>query len=232
MATSHSLKAETRACGSGNLKQLRSQGLVPGVVYGPGFDNVNIQVDAREFARMLASAVSEHILVALDINGKIVKVLLKEVQHNPITNACLHVDFQAVTDTTVIHSIVPVILEGDSAGVALGGVLDQTIHELAIICQVKDLPEAITADISGLKLGESLRIADLKLPSGVTTELAGDVIVAIVEAPPCFPARKRLRLLKKLLPRNKFDTPVSSFTGSGAVFAAPGFFCRQQGIFW
>ena len=149
MATSHSLKAETRACGSGNLKQLRSQGLVPGVVYGPGFDNVNIQVDAREFARMLASAVSEHILVALDINGKIVKVLLKEVQHNPITNACLHVDF----------------------------------HELAIICQVKDLPEAITADISGLKLGESLRIADLKLPSGVTTELAGDVIVAIVEAP-------------------------------------------------
>ena len=165
MATSHSLKAETRACGSGNLKQLRSQGLVPGVVYGPGFDNVNIQVDAREFARMLASAVSEHILVALDINGKIVKVLLKEVQHNPITNACLHVDFQAVTDTTVIHSIVPVI------------------HQLAIICQVKDLPEAITADISGLKLGESLRIADLKLPSGVTTELAGDVIVAIVEAP-------------------------------------------------
>lgn len=183
MATSHSLKAETRACGSGNLKQLRSQGLVPGVVYGPGFDNVNIQVDAREFARMLASAVSEHILVALDINGKIVKVLLKEVQHNPITNACLHVDFQAVTDTTVIHSIVPVILEGDSVGVAQGGVLDQTIHELAIICQVKDLPEAITADISGLKLGESLRITDLKLPSGVTTELAGDVIVAIVEAP-------------------------------------------------
>ena len=75
MATSHSLKAETRACGSGNLKQLRSQGLVPGVVYGPGFDNVNIQVDAREFSRMLASAVSEHILVALDIDGKVVKVV-------------------------------------------------------------------------------------------------------------------------------------------------------------
>lgn len=113
MATSHSLKAEARACGSGNLKQLRSQGLVPGVVYGPGFDNVNIQVDAREFSRMLASAVSEHILVALDIDGKVVKVLLKEIQHNPITNACLHVDFQAVKDSTVIHSIVPVILEGD-----------------------------------------------------------------------------------------------------------------------
>ena len=77
----------------------------------------------------------------------------------------------------------PVMAMTIISGVALGGVLDQTIHELAIICQVKDLPEAITADISGLKLGESLRITDLKLPSGVTTELAGDVIVAIVEAP-------------------------------------------------
>lgn len=183
MATSHSLKAEARASGSGNLKQLRSQGLVPGVVYGPGFDNVNIQVDAREFSRMLASAVSEHILVALDIDGNVVKVLLKEVQHNPITNSYLHIDFQAVKDTTVIHSIVPVILEGDPAGVALGGVLDQTIHELPVVCQVKDLPESIKADVSGLKVEESLSIADLKLPAGVSTDLGGDVIVAIVEAP-------------------------------------------------
>lgn len=183
MATSHSLKAEARASGSGNLKQLRSQGLVPGVVYGPGFDNVNIQVDAREFSRMLASAVSEHILVALDIDGNVVKVLLKEVQHNPITSSYLHIDFQAVKDTTVIHSIVPVILEGDPAGVALGGVLDQTIHELPVVCQVKDLPESIKADVSGLKVGESLSIADLKLPAGVSTDLGGDVIVAIVEAP-------------------------------------------------
>lgn len=183
MATSHSLKAEARASGSGNLKQLRSQGLVPGVVYGPGFDNVNIQVDAREFSRMLASAVSEHILVALDIDGNVVKVLLKEVQHNPITNSYLHIDFQAVKDTTVIHSIVPVILEGDPAGVVLGGVLDQTIHELPVVCQVKDLPESIKADVSGLKVGESLSIADLKLPAGVSTDLGGDVIVAIVEAP-------------------------------------------------
>lgn len=183
MATSHSLKAETRACGSGNLKQLRTNGLVPGVVYGPGFDNVNIQVNAREFAHMLATAVSEHILVALDIDGKTVKALLKEVQHNALTNEYLHIDFQAVSDTTVVHSIVPVILEGEPAGVAQGGVFDQTVHELAIICQVKDMPEAVTADVSGLNMEDTLCIADIKLPAGVTTELAADVIVAIVEAP-------------------------------------------------
>lgn len=183
MATSHSLKAETRACGSSNLKQLRRQGQVPGVVYGPGFDNVSIQFDAREFSRMLSAAASEHILVTLDIDGKAVKALLKEVQHSPLTNSYVHVDFQAVSDTTVIHSNVPVILEGDPAGVAQGGMLDQTIHELAIICQVKDLPESITADVSGLKLEDTLRISDLKLPAGVTPELAGEVIVAIVEAP-------------------------------------------------
>lgn len=183
MATSHSLKAETRACGSGNLKQLRSSGLIPGVIYGPGFDNVNIQVNAAEFSRMLASSVSEHILVALEIGGKTVKALLKEVQHNPISGDCLHIDFQAVNDSTVIHSMVPVILEGEPAGVALGGILDQTVHELLVVCQVKNLPEVIKADVSGLKLEETVRVADIKLPAGVTVELAGDVIVAIVEAP-------------------------------------------------
>ena len=227
MATSHSLKAEARACGSGNLKQLRSQGLVPGVVYGPGFDNVNIQVDAREFSRMLASAVSEHILVALDIDGKVVKVLLKEIQHNPITNACLHVDFQAVKDSTVIHSIVPVILEGDPAGVALGGVLDQTIHELSVTCQVKDLPESIKADVSGLKIGESLSIADLKLPAGVNTELAGDVIVDL---------EYNIRLLKKPLPppRKPLLNKRSSipFPSPEPFLRLRAFFCRKHGVFW
>lgn len=183
MATSHSLKAETRACGSGNLQQLRSQGFVPGVVYGPGFDNVNIQVNSREFAQMLSTAASEHILVSLSIDGKDVKVLLKDIQHNAITNAYIHVDFQAVSETTVIHSNVPVILEGEPAGVALGGLLDQSIHELSVVCQVKDLPETIKVNVASMQLAEALRISDLKLPAGVTAELDGEVIVAMLEAP-------------------------------------------------
>lgn len=183
MATSHSLKAETRACGSGNLQQLRSQGFVPGVVYGPGFDNVNIQVNSREFAQMLSTAASEHILVSLSIDGKDVKVLLKDIQHNAITNAYIHVDFQAVSETTVIHSNVPVILEGEPAGVALGGLLDQSIHELSVVCQVKDLPETINVNVASMQLAEALRISDLKLPAGVTAEMDGEVIVAMLEAP-------------------------------------------------
>lgn len=183
MATSHSLKAETRACGSGNLQQLRSQGFVPGVVYGPGFDNVNIQVNSRDFAQMLSTAASEHILVSLSIDGKDVKVLLKDIQHNAITNAYIHVDFQAVSETTVIHSNVPVILEGEPAGVALGGLLDQSIHELSVVCQVKDLPETIKVNVASMQLAEALRISDLKLPAGVTAELDGEVIVAMLEAP-------------------------------------------------
>ncbi len=183
MATSHSLKAETRANGSGNLKQLRSKGLVPGVVYGPGIENINIQVDAREFSRMLASAVSEHILVALDIEGKEVKALLKEVQHDALSGTCLHIDFQAVTDTTVIHSIVPVVLEGEPAGVVKGGMLDQTVYELPIICQVKDLPETLTANVAALEQEETLRVADIQLPAGVTADMEGDVIVAVVASP-------------------------------------------------
>ena len=120
----------------------------------------------------------------------------------------------------------PVMAMTIISGVALGGVLDQTIHELAIICQVKDLPEAITADISGLKLGESLRITDLKLPSGVTTELAGDVIVAIVEAPrvsgeEAAPAAEEAG--------SKIWRHPGSDPADAAVFAAPGFFLSPTG---
>ncbi len=183
MATSHSLKAETRAAGSSNLKQIRSKGLVPGIVYGPGIENINIQVDAREFTHMLASAVSEHILVSLDVDGKEVKALLKEVQHDALTGNFLHIDFQAVTDTTVIHSLVPLVLVGEPAGVAKGGMLDQTVYDLSVICQVKDLPEVINANVAALEQEQTLRVADVELPAGVTADMDGEIIVAVVAAP-------------------------------------------------
>ena len=144
MATSHSLKAETRACGSGNLKQLRSQGLVPGVVYGPGFDNVNIQVDAREFARMLASAVSEHILVALDITEAVADEAIAEncqliVSHHPVMN-CKWLPVQTVRqDTPQGHLLLKILRSGLSAicmhtnlDVAPGGVNDALAAALGL----------------------------------------------------------------------------------------------------
>jgi large subunit ribosomal protein L25 len=206
MATTHILKAATRTCtGSGKLNQLRKDGFIPAVVYGPGFDNANIQVDAREFALMLANAISEHFLVDLQIDGTSQKALLNEVQHDSLSGQYLHIDFLAVTETTEIHSVVPVVLVGDAAGVAQGGVLDQHIHELHIKCQVKDLPEEIEIDVKDLNLGDTIRIADVKLPAGVQTTLAADTPVAGIEAPAALTSEEEAAAATEEAPAEKAE---------------------------
>lgn len=184
MATSHILKADKRTeSGSGKLNQLRKAGFIPGVVYGAGSANENIKVDTKEFTQMLASAGSEHILVELKLEGASKLALLKEVQHDSLACQYLHVDFLAVNDNTEVHSSVSVVLEGDAAGLAQGGMLEQTIHELPVKCKVKDLPESIVINVASLKVGEALRLADVKLPAGVVALINADTPVAVMEEP-------------------------------------------------
>ena len=184
MATSHTLKAEKRACtGTGKLNQLRAEGLVPAVIYGAGAENMNLQINAKEFSSILANSASEHIIIELTIDSVGKKtVLLKDVQHNRLSNTIVHADFLEVSENTEIDSTVPVILVGEPVGTKQGGVLEQHIHDLEVKCLSKDLPETITADVSKLNLGESLTVADLPLAGSVKTVLAGDVIVANVSA--------------------------------------------------
>lgn len=182
MATSHTLKAEKRACtGTGKLNALRAEGLVPAVIYGAGAENMNLQINAKEFVAILAGSASEHIIIDLTIDTVGTKtVLLKDVQHNRLTNTISHVDFLEVNENTEISSTVPVILVGDAAGTKQGGVLEQHIHDLEVKCLSKDLPETIQVDVSNLNLNDSITVADLPLTGSIKTVLAGDVIVVNV----------------------------------------------------
>ncbi len=182
MATTHTLKAETRTVtGSGKLNQLRKSGWIPAVVYGAGVDNVNIQVNEREFAKMLANVSTEHFLVDLQIDGNSNLALLQDVQHNSLTGCNEHIDFLLVNDESEIHSIVPIVVVGEAIGATQGGIFDQTLHELHITCKVKDLPESIEVDVTNLQIGSSIRLADITLPTGVTTSIHGDTPIAVVE---------------------------------------------------
>lgn len=184
MATSHTLKAEKRArTGSGKLNQMRAEGLVPAVMYGAGFECVNLKLNAKEFSAVLASSLSEHILVSLEIPELGNKMaLVKDVQRNAITGQFLHVDFLQVDANTEIHATIPVVLHGEAAGTKLGGILEQHIHDIEVKCKSKDLPESIEVDVTELGLNEPLTIGDLKLPKGVAPVLGGDVIVVLISA--------------------------------------------------
>lgn len=182
MAKPQTLKAtERNRTGSGVLKQMRREGFVPSVIYGGGAENKNVKVDSKTFKDMLNHAVSDSILVNLDVEGAGTQLaFLQDVQHDAITGAILHVDFLAVDDKTEIHASLPLGLTGECAGEAHGGFLDQMLHNLEISCRPKDLPESISADATHLEIGDALHIGDITFPEGVKPVLNADVVVALV----------------------------------------------------
>ncbi len=180
----HTLAVSKRTVtGTGKLNALRAQDIIPGVVYGSGAENMNIQVTVPAMRALLSESASEHMLVDLQLDGQSKLVLLQDVQHNFLTDSISHVDFLAVSPTTEITSLVPLLLTGEAAGTKQGGIVDQTVYELHIKCQVKNLPEEIAIDITSLALGETLRAGDLKLPAGVSTTLHPDDGIVTIIAP-------------------------------------------------
>lgn len=170
--------------GTGKLNALRAQGYLPGVVYGSAVkENINIQVKAAALRSLLAEVDTDSVLVKLNIEGTEVLALLKDIQRNFLTDTTTHVDFLAVTPDSVVNTKVFVKLNGTPAGVSMGGQVNQIVHEIPVRCAVKDIPAYVEADITELKLNESLRLAQITLPANVTTPFNGTVVLASVVKP-------------------------------------------------
>lgn len=175
------IKATERArTGSGVLNAMRREGFVPSVVYG-ATENKNVKVNAKEFTDLLKAAPSSQILLNLEVEGsEPQKVFLQDLQFDALTGAILHADFLAVTEETIITAKLPVVLLGEPKGVKVGGALEQLVHTIKVKALPKDLPETITADVTGLDLTESLTIGDVQFPEGVTPTLHDKVLIALV----------------------------------------------------
>ncbi len=183
--TQYSLTATKReVVGTGKLNALRAQGFMPGIVYGTNLAApINVQIKASEVRAMLTEADSDNILVNLTIDGEPQLTLVKDIQRNFLTDATAHMDFQAVTPDSVVKTKVAVKLTGTPVGVAMGGVVHQIIHEMPVKCAVKDIPACIEADITAVKLNESIRLAQVTMPANVSTPFNGTVVLASVVKP-------------------------------------------------
>jgi large subunit ribosomal protein L25 len=185
MAKKTSLKAALRnRTGSGRLNQMRREGWVPSVIYGKGTENLNLKVDAKTFSDVLAHSSSENIIVNLEIEGQGTRLaFLQSIQHDPISAKVLHADFRSIDENTAITAHIPTHLNGESAGVKAGGLVEQYVHAIEITCLPNDLPETLEVDISHLQIGDSLHIGDIKYPTGVKATHAADVVVAHIGKP-------------------------------------------------
>ncbi len=183
MAKPTPITAHTRKrSGTGALKRLRKEGLIPAVVYGKSHASTMIRLDRKAVLAILHHAVSEQILVNLEIEDTKENqlALIQEVTHNPLTGAILHMDFHAVKENEPMHAHVKIELVGDAVGVKSGGLLEFLTQSLTITCLPLDLPDTIKLDVSNLGLAQALHISDLQLPSGVKTDADGHIVVALI----------------------------------------------------
>ena len=185
MAKQVKLKAERRtATGRSAVRKLKATGVVPAIIYGAKHKAEPLQVSRREVSAMLSHAAGENILVELEIAGKNRLALVQEVQHAPLGNAILHVDFHAVSMDELIQAEVPLEPVGIANGVKnMGGLLEQNLRSLAIECLPRDLPDVITVDVSALDIGDAIHVREIQLPPGVTTRVQPDLNAFSVLAP-------------------------------------------------
>jgi len=178
--------AQREKLGSAESRRLRKEGLVPGVLYGNG-EPISTSTAERELRRALTGASGLHSILDVEIDGKgqTHASILKEYQVDPVRGGVTHVDLQEVRLDRAINASVTVELVGgdDAPGVREGGVLSQPLREVTVEALPLEVPERIELDVSGMELGDTLRISDLTAPEGVTLLDDPELVMATVTAP-------------------------------------------------
>ncbi|MBX3312966.1 MAG: 50S ribosomal protein L25 [Actinobacteria bacterium] len=168
-----------RALGNGPSRRIRAEGNVPAVVYGLGADPVAITVEWRPLRAALTTEAGLNALIDLEVDGKTDLTIIKEMQRHPIRGDVMHVDFLRVDPDATITVDVPIVLEGEAKQVTdEGGTVDQVLFALSVNAKPADIPNELTVDISGLTLADPIRVSDLTLPAGVTTDVDPEEAIA------------------------------------------------------
>lgn len=157
----------------GDVKRLRRAGKIPAILYGHKEKSRRIYIENRDFRKVLDVLKDEAVTVNLTVNKKDYLCVIKAVQHNPVTDELLHVDFQHIHKKEKIRATIPIHLVGEAPGIKKGGILDQHLHEVVVKCLPSDIPSHIDVDISKLDLGDTIHLYDVDVSATefeITTE--------------------------------------------------------------
>ena len=167
-------------------KKIRQQGLVPGIIYKKGSVQP-LELKETDLIHLIHQSHSENIVVDVEIsdngNKEVRTAIIKDVVHDSLKGRITHVDFQEVSLEEIVRVKVPIEIKGEPVGVKVdGGLLEHLLWELEVECKAGEIPEKITIDVSALKIGDSITVADLNLPSGVKAAESGDQVIVHVLA--------------------------------------------------
>lgn len=182
------LKAAKRAgTGKGNSRQLRSGGILPGVLYSGG-SSTSIQLQKKEISRLMGSKGKEQALISIELEGDKASTsnhwaLIKDYQIDPVKNELLHVDFIEISLKKKIKLTIPIVITKEPIGVKNGGILQQQMREVKVECLPTQIPDGIEVDASSLDIGHSLHVSDLTVKEGVKILSEPQEVILSVIAP-------------------------------------------------
>jgi len=182
-----SLPAEPRTeSGTGPARALRRAGRIPAIVYGGQDGPVSISLEGKLLERFYFQGGFFNALYDLDVDGRKVRVIPRDVQLHPVSDRPLHVDFMRVSEQSTIEVAVPVhfLNEEKSPGIKAGGMLNIVRHEVDLICSAGDIPHFIEVDLTGTQLGDSIHISAIVLPAGATPAITDRDFTVATIAPP------------------------------------------------
>ena len=172
MSSSFLINAEMREdLGKGASRRLRHAGKVPAIIYGFGGEPVSITLEHSKIIHNLEEETFYSQILEVSLDGKIEKVVLRDLQRHPAKPVIMHMDFQRVNENEAMHVHIPLHFIGEDIcpGVKLeSGAVSHQTTEVEISCLPKDLIEFIEVDVSALNIGDSIHLTDIKLPEGVS----------------------------------------------------------------
>lgn len=175
------LSAKKRSSrGNGPARRLRSEGMIPGILYGAKTDPVMLMVNNHELELITKKGNIGQLLFNLIVEGDMPgrSAMIKELQRHPLTRNFLHVDFYEVRMDKKIPVSIPVVITGKSKGVDAGGMLQVIRRKLEVHCLPNQIPETITIDVAGLDIGDSIHVKEIPLPEGI--EIQSEVNFTVV----------------------------------------------------
>ncbi|MEM7399451.1 MAG: 50S ribosomal protein L25/general stress protein Ctc [Pseudomonadota bacterium] len=184
MAEAIELKAWSRGrTGTGGARAIRREGRIPGIVYGGSDEPLNISLETKEVSKQIQTGHFQSTVYMLDMDGKKIRAIPRDVQVDPVRDFPMHVDFLRLAKNAMVDVDVPVHFQNEAAspGLKRGGILNIVRHEISLRCLADSIPESIQIDLTGLEIGESIHISAVTLPEGATPTIADrDFTVATI----------------------------------------------------
>ncbi len=187
MSDTLTLPAETRdRAGKGASRALRRDGRVPAVIYGNNEEPLSIHIERKELSRQLGTGHFFNSIVEIEVGGKKLRTLPKDVAFHPVSDLPLHADFLRLSKNATVHVNVPVVFINEelSPGLKRGGVLNIVRHELELVCAADKIPDEIQVDVTGFDVGDSIHAHHVTLPAGSEQAITErDFTIATIAAP-------------------------------------------------